>query len=480
MRPLVWFRSDLRLSDNPALFHAARDATRGVVGVFVVCPGQWRAHDWGWMKADFVLRSVRDLSISLRDRGIGLVVRTADTFADVPGALLDVAKAHACDVVCFNREYEVNEHRRDEAVTRAIEHAGLRVRAFHDQTLIEPGLVRTGEGRWYTVFTLFRRAMMTRLREHGVPGVLAPPKKQPQPVCDSDEAPTSLAGFAGTTREDLWPAGESQALSRLRTFARGMMVGYHSQRDLPAMRGTSELSPYLAVGAVSARQCLSAAIEAAEGRLPDVTLPVERQSHSGPSVWISELIWREFYRHLLVGFPRLSMGRAFVRWTERVAWRDDPASVDAWREGRVGVPIVDAAMRQLSRTGWMHNRCRMIVAMYLSKHLLIDWRQGERHFMRSLVDGDLANNNGGWQWAASTGTDAAPYFRIFNPVSQSRRFDPHGGYIRRFVPELAGLDDAEIHDPSPLARAISGYPPAIVDHAMAVARAKAAFESAKP
>lgn len=203
---------------------------------------------------------------------------------------------------------------------------------------------------------------------------------------------------------------------------------------------------------------------------------------SGPAAWASELIWREFYRHVMVGFPRVSMGRAFRLATERIAWRFDGAHFAAWCEGRTGYPLVDAAMRELAATGWMHNRTRMVTAMFLTKHLLIDWRRGERQFLHSLVDADLANNNGGWQWAASTGTDAVPYFRVFSPISQSRRFDPDGAYLRRWLPELSRLPTPAIHDPSSLSpseRLAVDYPPPIVNHARARERAIAAFAAVR-
>jgi len=246
--------------------------------------------------------------------------------------------------------------------------------------------------------------------------------------------------------------------------------GYREQRDVPARDATSALSPYLALGVVSPRECLRAALDAdGQGSLR------VRDELTGAGQWINELLWREFYKHLLVGFPRLSMGRNFRTVYDSLEWRQDDAEFRAWCTGMTGIPIVDAAMRQLKTTGWMHNRCRMIVAMFLTKNLLMDWRLGERHFMRHLIDGDLASNNGGWQWSASTGTDAAPYFRVFNPHSQSRKFDPDGGYIRRFVPELGDIDGNDIHDPPPLARAGAGYPLALVDLKATRQRAIAAF-----
>jgi deoxyribodipyrimidine photo-lyase len=231
------------------------------------------------------------------------------------------------------------------------------------------------------------------------------------------------------------------------------------------------LSAYLAAGVISVRQCLHAVLSRNHGELDS--------GNPGAVVWINELLWREFYKHILVGFPRVSMGRAFRRDTEALPWRHAPDELAAWQQGRTGYPIVDAAMRQLLATGWMHNRLRMVAAMFLSKNLLIDWREGERWFMRHLIDGDLAANNGGWQWSASTGTDSVPYFRLFNPHSQSRRFDPEGRFLRQWLPELDALSDRQIHDPSSAGALFlpAGYPPPIVDLGMSRARALDAFRN---
>jgi deoxyribodipyrimidine photo-lyase len=292
-------------------------------------------------------------------------------------------------------------------------------------------------------------------------------------VCRPDAVPTSVAGFdAGRALDDLWTAGERAAKLRLNAFVTKQIRAYKDRRDLPAEAATSRLSPYLTAGVISPRQCLLAAAEANGGRLDG--------GRAGPSCWVSELIWREFYRHVLVGFPRVSMNRAFKEKTERVPWRYDGDQFADWCAGRTGVPIVDAGMRELAQTGWMHNRLRMIVAMFLTKDLLIDWRWGERHFMRQLIDGDLASNNGGWQWSASTGTDAAPYFRIFNPYRQGQRYDPAGNYIRQFVPELADVPSDWLHDPNKFPaeeRQRLGYPEPMIDHAAARQQALAAFNA---
>ncbi|MBI1369025.1 MAG: deoxyribodipyrimidine photo-lyase [Planctomycetes bacterium] len=452
MNTLVWFRNDLRTADHPALHHAAR---RGpVVGMFLDAIDQWREHDWGDNKIDFVRRNVAALSASLAKLNIPLRIVDVPRFDGSPAAMVKLARAMRCDALAFNDEYEVNEHRRDAAVAAACERAGIEVYRSADQTVVRPTELRTGSGGPYSVFTPYKNAWLKRVEQMEPITALAQPMKQAKLDIESD------APRGGEALADRWPGGEDEAQRRLTKFIAHRIKAYKDQRDQPAADGTSAMSPYLACGAISAKQCYLAAKDL---------------GGEGAATWISELIWREFYRQVMVHHPRVSMGRPFKRETRAVRWRDDEAGFEAWREGRTGVPIVDAAMRQLIATGWMHNRCRMIAAMFLTKNLLIDWRRGERHFMQHLVDGDLANNNGGWQWSASTGTDAAPYFRVFNPLSQSARFDPDGAYIRAYVPELAQVEGDEIHDPLPLTRASCGYPMMIVDLKSSRQRAIDAF-----
>lgn len=338
-----------------------------------------------------------------------------------------------------------------------------------------PGEIRTkADGSFYTVYTPFKKACWAHFNEHGGWEVLPEPASQKKSGVSDDTAPDAAEGFgASGVDPGLWPGGEAAAHERLTRFVGERIGAYKDARDFPDRDGTSAISPYLSLGVLSPRQCVVPALARNRGRIDG--------GNEGIVTWIQELLWREFYRHVMVAFPRVCKHRAFRPGFERVAWRDDPAGLEAWKNGRTGYPIVDAAMRCLKRTGWMHNRLRMIVAMFLTKHLLIDWREGERHFMRHLVDGDLASNNGGWQWSASTGTDAQPYFRIFNPVSQSRKFDPDGSFIRRWLPELASLDDALIHEPwvSPLAASSIDYPGPIVDQSAGRKRALAAFEAVR-
>ncbi len=473
MRHLVWFRSDLRVADNPALHGACAAPGDEVVAVFTVCPAQWGGHDWSPIKVGFLLRTLDALRSSLAALRIPLTIVTVAEFSGVPDALRTHARALGCESIWFNDELEVNESRRDDALERAFRADGRAVHREHDQTVIEPGLIRTGSGTPYTVFTPFKKAWWRIATVDGcVP--LRAPRRRASMVCEADPVPESVPGFdPAADQPDRWPAGEASALARLEAFIASRIGRYHDARDLPAVTGTSRLGPDLALGSISARTCVSRVLAAEPGASEPDGGP------EGPSVWLSEIIWREFYRGVLVAHPRVCMHRPFKRDTDAVVWRDDDAGFEAWASGRTGIPIVDAGMRQLLEEGWMHNRLRMICAMFLTKNLLIDWRRGERHFMRHLVDGDLASNNGGWQWSASTGTDAAPYFRVFNPVSQSQKFDADGDTIRRYVSELSGITGKAIHDPPALEREACGYPQAICDLKATRQRAIDAFRAAR-
>ncbi|MEZ6319463.1 MAG: deoxyribodipyrimidine photo-lyase, partial [Phycisphaerales bacterium] len=373
MPTLMWFRSDLRVRDNRAL-HAACSASRdGVVGVFLVSPAQWGDHDWGAPKVGFVLRSLRALGRELAALNIPLRVVTVPRFAGASGALLGVAREVGADRLCFNREYEVNERARDDGVCDAFEKAGVAVAAFHDQTIVPVHDIRTGTGKFYTVFTPFLRAWEGVAEDGDLWAPLPAPAKQPRVPVEADEVPDSVEGFGEAAIDwDLWPAGEAAAGERLDAFVRSKVDEYGERRDFAAADATSTLSPYLAAGVISARTCVYAAAARNKGRIAT--------GNAGVVKWVQELVWRDFYRHVLIGYPRVCRGRAFkVEVDESVGWSYDERAFEAWREGRTGYPMVDAGMRQLARTGWMHNRLRMIVAMFLTKDLLIDWRLGERH-----------------------------------------------------------------------------------------------------
>ncbi len=472
MTALMWFRRDLRVSDNRALSQAVA-AGSGVVAVAFVTPLQWQQQDESPAKLSFWLAGLQELADRLAELGIALHLEEVPDNAAIPEALSRIAREHKCDTLCFNREYEYYEQQRDEAVKRAMQAQKIRIFVFEDRLLVEPGRLLTGSGGYYTVFTPFKKSWLGLLPRADlaplpVPAPVAAPLPAPKlPVAEISRR-LGLPGWRG----DLWPAGEKAAQKRLADFAGGGLEKYHELRDLPAVDGTSCLSPWLTCGAISPRQCLAAV------RRENNKWPVE---DTGAGSWLNELIWRDFYTHVIVGFSRVSRSQPFQKKTAALPWRYDESDLKVWQSGQTGYPIVDAAMRQLKETGWMHNRLRMVAAMFLSKHLLLDWRLGEKYFMQHLLDGDLAANNGGWQWSASTGTDAVPYFRIFNPFSQSQRFDADGRFIRRWCPELEPVSAAALHEPKKLAGEIAkkkiSYPAPVVDHKLARERALAAFKN---
>ena len=463
---LVWFRSDLRLRDNRALAAAARQGP--VVAVYLRSLPHWRYHGHGANQLDFRARGLASLKDALEGLNIPLLHRDIDDFAEAPEVLLTLARETGARALHFNREYPLDEVQRDRAVMRTFEAADLAATGHHDDLAFAPGELLTGKGDYYGVFTPFSRAWHRQLTAERIALSDTPAPQAPTGIA-SDPLPALPA--LGDTPIDgrRWPAGETPAADQLERFLRFRGRHYAEQRDVPAIRGTSELSPYLALGMISHRQCLQAVLAENDGALAE--------GDAGLVAWVNELVWREFYRHVAFGFPRVCRYRAFQTHTEALAWRDDEAGFTAWCEGRTGYPIVDAAMRQLVTTGWMHNRLRMITAMFLSKHLLIDWRRGEAFFLRHLVDGEFCANNGGWQWAASTGTDASPYFRIFNPTTQSQRFDPDGRFLAEWLPELAELPAKARHAPPRDLLGTTGYPAPIVDHKAARARALEAFKA---
>lgn len=466
---LIWLRSDLRIDDNSALSVACE---RGpTVALWLASPGQWQAHDDAACKVDFWLRNLRQLRQSLGQLNIPLLVRKIDTWDQAPATLLEVCRQHNIEAVHWNDEYGINEDRRDAATRQLLENSGIRAHSYLDQLFFRPGTILTRSGEYFQVFSQFKKVCLEHLHR-SLPSMARRVKKQAPLDITSDPIPPHIDGFDMPARalSDHWPAGEDEAQARLGRFLDETIEDYDHLRDLPAKPGTSQLSAYLAAGVISPRQCLHAALASNRGEFDS--------GSSGIQTWINELLWREFYKHILTGYPQVSRHRAFRVQTEALPWREAPDDFKAWQEGRTGFPIIDAAMRQLLHTGWMHNRLRMIVAMFLSKNLLIDWRLGERHFMRHLIDGDLAANNGGWQWSASTGTDAVPYFRIFNPVSQSQRFDPEGRFIRHWLPELRDLDEKTIHQPVKSADlfANNSYHSPIVDLGSSRQRALEAFK----
>ncbi len=457
MTQLVWLRNDLRLDDNPALFHASKQGLVRVV--FVATPAQWRDHNDSPAKTGLKATLLHDLDKRLGALGIELDIISTDTFANIPTLLLNYCQQHAISDIWFNAETPFDEIHRDQSVKLLLQqHAITTHESPNDLIVNQP--VMNQQGQPFKVFTPYYRRWLTLLTANLQ-------KPWPEPLAQGDALTPSEKNidWAGNFRRDLWTGTEQDAQQKLYKFCQNRLFGYAADRDHPAIPGTSTLSPYLATGTLGPRRLVET-IQVACAQTGRDWLSDD---------WLRELAWRDFYRQLMLHFPRLNKNRAFKPETDSIIWNVNSLGFDAWCEGRTGFPIVDAAMRQLKQTGWMHNRLRMVAASFLTKLLFIDWREGERFFMQHLIDGEFAANNGGWQWSASTGCDAAPYFRVFNPTRQSERFDPNGDFIHRFVPELATLTAKHIHDPKPDQRKMCGYPDPIVDYKMAREYAIARF-----
>lgn len=462
---LVWLRNDLRCFDNAAMV-AAQQTGLPLVALYIATPDTWQQHQMAPIKQDLLRRRVQQMQLELAEFSIPLLLIEGSNYQHCVEQVIEVCRLGVVSLFA-QREYELREQQRDQLVASSLAKIGIDCHFIDNQCRFAPGTVLSKTGDVYKVFTPFKKTWLNKLRELGVQCYAKP---TPQQALTLQLPATVQPMQSGDASSAAYSVVEADVLQLLRSFCRERVQDYQIARDFPACPGTSTLSPYLAIGVISAQQAIA--------RLQFEAGETVWQEQSGAAVWLSELIWREFYKHILVAYPDLIKHQPFQKDTAAIQWGNNQVWFQRWCDGQTGYPIVDAAMRQLNQTGWMHNRLRMIVASFLVKDLQIDWRWGEAYFMSKLIDGDFAANNGGWQWAASTGTDAAPYFRIFNPVTQSERFDPKGDFIRKMLPELAAVSSKHIHWPHPLPMSVN-YAKPVVDHAKARIRTLEMFNAVK-
>ena len=470
MKSLVWFRNDLRVDDNPAL-RAACSQSKEVHGVYIFSKNQLELHNEANSKIEFIIENLKSLEQSLNKINIPLTVFSSDGFNEDHKKILNLLNERSITDIYWNNQFGIDEESRDKKVEELLTHNNIKFFSYDSQTLFPAGTFKTGEGKPYSVFTPFKKKWVENFDIDFLDIEYKYIPKESTEIC------SNINDFDFAFEKDhivdmsLWPVGEKEALKRLDNYLDNKILNYAKDRNEPIIDGTSRISPYLASGVLSPKRCILEALKKNNFELDS--------GEKGITKWIDEIVWREFYKNIMFSFSRVSKGMPFQEYTKKIKWRFEEEEFKAWKNGNTGFPLIDAAMRQLKHEGWMHNRLRMVVAMFFTKNMLHDWRLGEAFFMKNLIDGDFSSNNGGWQWSSSTGTDAAPYFRIFNPLTQSKNFDSDGLFIKKYVVELKNIDKKEIHDPSDEIRSTCKYPTQILDLKESRLRAIDAFNEAK-
>ena len=468
MKGLVLLRQDIRLDDNPALKNAFEE-NQEVHALYIYSLDQLKSHNESDIKISFLIENIKILDDELDKLNVGLSIIKTNGFESDPIEIYSFFEEHNFDTLYFNNTFGEDENSRDVNIKKLFDENSLSYKTFTDQILFEPGSIRTIENKPYSVFTPFKRKWLESFNIDllDIEYKYVPKNKK---ILNSNINDFQFNG-PNDSRLSQWELGEEGAKKILKNFLKNKVKRYNEDRNDPIIEGTSRISPYLALGILSSKRCILEAL-----KLNDLDI---YSGNKGVLKWIDEIVWREFYRNIMHSFPRVSKGKPFQEYTDNKNWRYDESEFQAWKNGRTGFPIIDAAMRQMNQEGWMHNRLRMVVAMFFTKNMLHDWRLGEKYFMESLIDGDFSSNNGGWQWSASTGTDAAPYFRIFNPITQSKNFDINGEFIKKYIPELRDLDASVIHEPPSNIRDHLNYPQPILDLKVSRLRAIEAFKNAK-
>lgn len=423
---LVWFRNDLRLDDNPALHHACINKNDQVIAVYLLCEQQWDNHGVGVNQRALILRALLQLKENLKTLNIPLIVRSIGQFDNAINALSEICQSQGVDELHFNIEYPINERQRDKQVVEQL--SSVKSHRYIGDSITAPWKILTQSDSPFKVFTPYSKACYAYLETNPIQCYSTPIKRTADNLKVINTGSDPILSI--DTAIEIPDISETSLAKQLDSFLESKLEDYASDRDIPAIQGTSKLSAAMAVGALSVRRCFDVA---------------SKYDKAYSKSWLNELLWRDFYRSVIWHFPNVCKGQAFNPVDKQINWNRDEAQFKRWQQGKTGIPIIDAAMRQLNETGWMHNRLRMVVASFLTKNLWIDWREGEAYFAQKLFDFDFASNNGGWQWSASVGTDAAPYFRVFNPASQQQKFDPQADFIRKWVVELQEVDTSDIH-----------------------------------
>lgn len=468
---LIWFRNDLRLYDNTALHQACKSNEDKVIGLFIATPKQWNDHYMSEKKISFIYYNLISLQKELLKLNIILYYHESTDFLNSVEYLLFFCENHKVQNLFYNYQYEINERSRDVLVKKKLSEKGCIVKGFHDNIFFSNKKIKNTKNETYKVFTFFKKNVIQNLYNN-IPQCFPIPSKR-QPDRNIFLNPIVFKNSNLNFNKNIFPIGERTAINRLKNFFIYKMDDYSSKRNFPFLDSTSMLSPYLSSGIISSRCCLMMLLKTKKNFPSNIIFD---------SSWFNQILWRDFYYHLLIGFPKISKFKALASWEKEIPWINNMKHFTAWKEGNTGFPIIDAGMRQLNELGWMHNRLRMITSSFLVKNLLINWRKGEKYFISHLIDGDLALNNGGWQWSASVGCDSVPYIRTFNPLKQSKVFDTSGNFIKKFIPELKNVPNNYIHEPHTWSKQQNfklDYPSPIVDYSNSRKRYLFTFNQAR-
>ncbi|CAL4043066.1 deoxyribodipyrimidine photo-lyase [Buchnera aphidicola] len=452
---LMWFRNDLRIHDNIALYAACKKKEANVLSIFIATPQKWKKNFMSFKKSEYIYKNLLMLQKNIMKIGIPLYFyESKNSFTSVK-FLINFCQKNKVNSIFYNDQYETNEIKRDFLTKKMLEKENISVRTFHDATLISPDKIYKKNGQSYNNFSFFKKNIIKKIQ-----------RKLPQSFPVPDIRPflkikTYAIKFSYPREnidENLFPIGEHSALNKLSFFIDKQINKYELEHNFPNVNCTSFLSASLSIGILSSRQCIKLLLK---------KKIYKNKININECKWLNELIWREFYKYILVKYPTLIQCKSKYNLENKITWNNNKKNLIAWKEGRTGYPIVDAGMRQLNELGWMHNRIRMITASFLVKDLLINWREGEKYFISKLIDGDTAINNGNWRWIASIGYGSNPYFRIFNPIYQAKKFDKEGYFVKKYIPELRMVPNLYIFNPHLWSQKIGkkiNYPFPIVDH----------------